>query len=584
MVSVALNTDLNTIGRSWRLIGWLLDNVRLARVSYAISTMMVLLLLAGVAGTTITLSSVASMGQVWSGFDTGLARRLMLLSELRQHLGYGGLTQHFHDYVLSGQPLTRQAIVQDFARLREIAPAYIIAGASEREKTALKTLLATIDVYEQALARIEPAVARREPAAQVLAQVNIDDRPALDALDTLGQHLKHEHMTSADRITDGFWTMGTTVVSVMTLTGVLLLLLGLFFFWFIRVRLIRPLHRLGSVMEHLSQGDKRVDVPLVDKADEIGDMARAVLVFKESMIRADALEAQKRAADARLLERARRRERLTQDFGDSATRMLSVVHDSVDRVRAMADSLLHVAESTGRQTHSVAAAAQQGVQNVQAVAGATEQLGCSGQEIGTRVAHSAEITREAVQSLSSLNTTMHALDTAAERIDEIVTLISKIAAQTNLLALNASIEAQRAGPAGKGFTVVAGEVKMLARETTRATEDIARHVTHIQATTRQAVAALDEVGHTILQADEVVAAIAAAVEEQNAAIGEIHRNIHQAAYGNAEVSDNIARVSDGAEHTGTMAQDMVSVVEGLASEAEIMKEEVETFITAVCAQ
>jgi len=581
MVSIHLDDDLNAVGRGWRLVGWSIDNVRLNIVSVLISVLMGVLLVAGVVGTTVTFSSAARMDRVWTNFDTGLARRLMLLSELRQHLGYGGLAQHYRDYILVGEPLTRQAILQDFARLREIGPAYVSAGASDKERTALATVFATVEDYEKTLPRVEKEVARRKVAEQVTAQVRIDDRPALAALDALGRYLKDEHRAGTDGIAAALWTLGTTVGGVMILTGLLLLALGLFFFWFIRVRIIRPLYRLKAVMGRLSEGDRSVDIPLTEKADEIGDMARTVLVFKESMIRADALEAEKRAADAELLARARHREHLTREFGDSATRLLSVVHESVGQVRGTAASVLGVAEETGRQSQSVAAAAQQAVDNVQAVASATEQLGSSGRDIGASVTRSAGITREAVEHITGLNATMTTLHDAAEKIGEIVTLIGKIAGQTNLLALNASIEAQRAGTAGKGFAVVASEVKALATQTTGATQEIAGQVEHIQRITRQAVDALNGVEGTIHQADEVVSAIAGAVEEQNAAISEIHRNINQAANGNAEVSDNIVSVSRGAEHTGDMASRMVSVVAALASEAETMKTEIVTFLSAV---
>ncbi|MGE5545263.1 MAG: methyl-accepting chemotaxis protein [Solirubrobacterales bacterium] len=573
--------DLNGFGRLVAGLGWLIANVRLRLVSILISMLMGALLAAGAGGTVIAISAVAEISSVWRAFDTGLARRLVLLSELRQHLGFGGLVQHFGDYVLTADPLLRQAVARDIAKLKEVAPAYVTAGASAEEQEAIKTVLTLAEAYERALPRVVEAVERHEPAQNIHALANINPTAALTAVDRLGAVLKAEHKASADRVEAATWSVGATVVTVMVLSGILLLALAAFFFWFTRYRIVRPLDKLGGVMGHLSRGDKAIEVPLIEKSDEIGDMARAVEIFKESMIRADHLEEQKRAADQVLLDRAQRREALTDDFGSHATRMLQEVNTAVAEVRETANALLAVAEETGRQAQSVAATAGEAAANVEAVATATEQLSASGRDISRSVSRSAGITRNAVTGIEGLSATMGALDSAAEKIGEIVTLIGEIAAQTNLLALNASIEAQRAGEAGKGFAVVANEVKVLASQTARATDEIAEQVHAIQTTTRDAVTALKSVGSTIIEADEVVATIASAVQEQNAATDSIVRNIGEAASGNREVSGAIVEVSKAAEHTGGMASSMVSVTDSLAAEAETMKAEVESFLSAV---
>ncbi|MGE5504441.1 MAG: HAMP domain-containing protein, partial [Actinomycetota bacterium] len=322
--------DLNALGRGAAGVVWFLDNVRLKLVGVAITVMMALLLAAGVAGTVASFAKVTEIGSVWRTFDTGLARRLALLSDLRQALGLGGLVQHFHEYLLTGNALQKQAVVRDLARLREIGPAYVTAGASAQEQEALKTIVALADAYDRALPKVAEAVERREPADKVFAMAAIDAAPAVAAVEKLGRMLKDEHAASADKVEDATWTVSATIGSVMTLNGLLLLLLAGFFFWFTRFRIVRPLDNLGGVMGHLSRGDKSVAVPLVEKADEIGDMARAVEVFKESMIRADQLEAQKKAADALVLERARARATQTPEFGKVATPHHEVVHDPVE--------------------------------------------------------------------------------------------------------------------------------------------------------------------------------------------------------------------------------------------------------------
>jgi len=578
---MAVSNDLNAFGRGAAGLSWMISNVRLKLVSVGISVLMALLLAAGVAGTVASFAKVAEISSVWRSFDTGLARRLTLQSELRHRLGFGGLSQHFRDYLLTGDPLLRQAVTGDIGHLREIAPAYITAGASDQEKQALAVVAALVDGYERAVPRAVAGIERKEPAERIRADIALDESSALAAMDRLAQILQDQHKASADSIEDATWTVAATVGGVMVLSGILLLLLAIFFFWFTRYRIVGPLDSLGGVMSHLSKGDKTIQVPLIDKTDEIGDMARAVEIFKESMVRADQLEAQKRGADAERLQRAHRREELTSDFGAVATRLLQVVDGSVQNVRETADRLSRVAETTGRQAQTVSASANQAATNVEEVAIAAEQLGASGRDISRGVSQSASITRDAVGGIQGLDTTMSALDNAALKIGEIVTLISEIAAQTNLLALNASIEAQRAGDAGKGFAVVANEVKVLAAQTARATEQIAEQVTSIQGTTRDAMGALKTVHATVVHADEVVSTIASAVEEQNAATLSIARNVNQAAAGNRDVSEAISEVSANAEHSGQAAAEMVAVTDSLRSEADTMKAEVEKFLAAV---
>jgi len=578
---LAVSNDLNAVGRGAAGLAWLISNIRLKLVSIGISVLMTVLLAAGLAGTLASFAKVSEIGAVWRSFDTGLARRLTLQSELRHRLGFGGLSQHFRDYLLNGDPLLKQAVTSDIAHLREIAPAYITAGASDREKEALAVVTTLVEAYERALPRAVAGIDAKEPAERIRAEVALDEAPALAALESLANILRDEHKASADRVEAATWTVTATVGGVMALSGILLLLLAIFFFWFTRFRIVRPLNSLGGVMSHLSKGDKSVNVPLVEKTDEIGDMARAVEIFKDSMIRADQLEAQKRAHDQQVLERAEFRERTTNEFAVGATRMLEMVDGAVETVRETAHALSAVAEQTGRQAQVVARTASEVAAGVESVATATEQLGASGRDISRSVSRSAEITREAVAGIDGLNTTMRALDEAAEKIGAIVTLIGEVAAQTNLLALNASIEAQRAGEAGKGFAVVANEVKVLAGQTAKATEDIAEQVSSIQDTTHQALLALGGVHNTIASADEVVSHIASAVEEQNASTQSIVSSVNQSAHGNREVTDNIGEVSSAAEHTGTMAVQMVEVIDRLKAESQTMHIEIERFLSVV---
>jgi methyl-accepting chemotaxis protein len=208
-------------------------------------------------------------------------------------------------------------------------------------------------------------------------------------------------------------------------------------------------------------------------------------------------------------------------------------------------------------------------------------LAKSTQEIGQQATLSQNIARQAVSEAERTNTTVAGLVETAAKVGEVVELINSIAAQTNLLALNATIEAARAGEAGKGFAVVASEVKSLANQTAKATEQIAGQIQAMQSVSGDAASAIKSIGGTIKRVDEIAAAIAAAVEEQNAATSEIAGNVQQAAQGTEEVSGNIVQVNEATSRTGSSAQQVLSASQELSRQAEAMRGMVLTFLSEI---
>ncbi len=351
---------------------------------------------------------------------------------------------------------------------------------------------------------------------------------------------------------------------------------------FAMTRLIAgPVAGLTEVMGRLANGSTDVEIPSLDGQDEIGAMARAVAVFRDGMEKAGRLESeqrQQRESQAKLMAR---RDELIAAFNSAIEQILGTVVGSIDHVHQISNSLQSTAEQTSHQGAAVASAAEMSAANVATVATAAEQLGCSVQEISRQVTETTSITSEAVQGIHAANTTMDGLAEAAKRIGEVVELINAIAGQTNLLALNATIEAARAGDAGKGFAVVAGEVKTLANQTAKATDEIAQQIAGIQAISQEAVETIRTVGRTIDRVNQVVSSIAAAVEQQSAATAEIVRSVQQASDGNAEITRNIGDVSKAAAETGEMASGMFKAADELVHEAEAMRGEVGTFLTAM---
>jgi methyl-accepting chemotaxis protein len=342
-----------------------------------------------------------------------------------------------------------------------------------------------------------------------------------------------------------------------------------------------PVKGLTATMGRLAEGSTQLDIPSLDSQDEIGAMARAVAVFRDGMERATRLEGEQESQRQRQAELIQRRDRLIHEFNTAMEGILASVGGSIQRVHQASSDLQRNAEQTSSQGAQVAQAAEMSAANVATVATAAEQLGSSVQEISRQVAETTAITSEAVSGIHAANSTMDGLADAARRIGEVVTLINDIAGQTNLLALNATIEAARAGEAGKGFAVVASEVKTLANQTARATDEIAQQIAGIQGISREAVETIRNVGVTIDRVNQVVSSIAAAVEEQSAATGEIVRSVQQASDGNAQITHSIAEVSQAASATGEMAAGMFHAADELVEEADALRTQVSGFLGAM---
>ncbi len=388
-------------------------------------------------------------------------------------------------------------------------------------------------------------------------------------------------ISGADRAaSDGeraYVTGRLTVFGTLGLSALLCLVVG-----FALVRSVsRPVKAMTGAMTRLADHDVTTEVPSRERRDEIGAMAKAVQVFKDNMIKADELAAAQKAEQLAKEERARRVNALTADFDASVSQVVQSVSSQATQMESSAQSLSSTAEEATKQSAAVASASEEASANVQTVASATEELSSSIAEISRQVTQSSRIAAGAVTEAERANAMVHGLAEASQRIGAVVALITDIANQTNLLALNATIEAARAGEAGKGFAVVAAEVKNLAKQTAKATEEVGSQIAGIQGATKEAVDAIKSIGTTIAEINGITSTIAAAVEEQSAATKEIARNVEQAAEGTREVSSNIGGVSMAANDTGSAATQVQASARELAQQSDTLKGTVVKFLAAV---
>jgi methyl-accepting chemotaxis protein len=346
--------------------------------------------------------------------------------------------------------------------------------------------------------------------------------------------------------------------------------------------LVRPLAAICGVMDGLAKGELTVEVPFVDHRNEIGHIARSLAIFKERLLGAERVRAEREEATASAMaERKAAMSLIANEFEKSVGGIVAGAASAATEMQHSAQSLAAIAKETTRQSTTVAAAGQQTMANVQTVAAAAEELSASGDEISRRIVHSATIAQSAVAQAERTNAMVQGLLEATEKIGEVMGLIQNIAAQTNLLALNATIEAARAGEAGKGFAVVASEVKVLSTQTAKATEEIADQIQEIRQATGATAGAIREIGTTIAEIDEIATTIAAAVKEQSGSTQEIARSVHEAAQGTHGVMRNIASVTQASAQVGSAAEMVLGSAGELAMQSERLKQEVDSFLTTV---
>jgi methyl-accepting chemotaxis protein len=372
----------------------------------------------------------------------------------------------------------------------------------------------------------------------------------------------------------------TMQVSRNTLIGMVsaLVLVVVLAVYLVKSMVVVPIRRSMLVVASLGQGHLDEPVPDTDRVDEVGAIAKSLETLRGHLREAEEARALQATREQEERERLARREALASKFVVNMHDLASSFSSASEEMASSAHNLSATAEETSRQAQAVATAAEEAATNVQTVAASSEEMAMSVREISGQVGQSAEVADSAYREAEVSSGRISTLASAADAIGDVVNLIRGIADQTNLLALNATIEAARAGDAGKGFAVVAAEVKQLANQTAKATEDISHKVEEIQSATGQSVESMEAIVKVIGSMKEIASSIAGSVVQQDAATTEIARNCQQAAVGTQQVTYNISGVGQAAEMTGSAALQLTSLSSALSTKAADLQATVEAFV------
>ena len=584
------------------------------RISSKLLIVIGVLALAMIGISVISVTSISALSDRTSDIDA-TGKEALLGAQLSQNVIK--LNRAEYHVAADPSPAARKEIAKQVNDERKIVVDRLARLKKTANDTQLKLLEAVQSNYDAYVKELENTLrtadklgdqTHTDAARDMILKSVLRSEAASNRLDqSVGLYADHSAKAASQTADEASSMASRTLVMVIVAATVATIVGAGLGFALSRFSISKPLATVVGCLRELAKGDLKVTIFGIGRKDEVGDIAEALQVFKDNLTETQRLQAEQREAEQRQAEMERQRETekqateaekraaderakeerrkamldLADRFEAQVGKVVTEVSGAANQLQSTAGAMSATAEETSRQATAVAAAAEQASANVQTVASAAEELASSIAEIGRQVTQSSRISQNAVEAARTTDAKVQSLAEAANKIGEVVSLINDIASQTNLLALNATIEAARAGEAGKGFAVVAAEVKSLATQTAKATEEIAGQIGSIQTSTGDAVQAIQGIGKTIAEISEIASTIASAVEEQGAATREIAGNVQQAAAGTKDVTGNIGGVTQAASETGQATGQVLSAANTLVQHGEALKREVDDFLTTV---
>ncbi len=514
--------------------------------------------------------------------DQGQSSKTEQYGKMLSALGYGGLVHNFNNYILRQDKAVALNTTKNIANYRKAADHYRTFGANKTEQKALRQIEKAISGYEKDLEEVVSLIKGGNLPADISHRLKPDTKGMVSGLQMLRKSIETQILNSKKNLSQNLKGASSSSMSVLWIaliaTGLLACLNCLIIF----IRLIGPIRQIRNTMFTLAHGDMNIKINHITRSDEIGSMARAIEVFRNNALEMTRLEKEAVLKEQEAIEeRKNTMMALAQNFENSIGTVVASTKTAIRSLEETACRMIENADTSSEQADNVNYAAQESASSVALVATSSAELENSITLISREVEQSKEMASTALAESENSKQTMRELRDRTGKINNIVGMINDIAGQTNLLALNATIEASRAGEAGRGFAIVASEVKTLAEQTSKATDEIAHQINALQKISSQAADNMDEIDTVIARMNEFSNSVAGAIAEQSAATSEIAHNIEIAAAGSGEVTQGISMVRSAAGETGETANQLKSYAKDLTDQSELLDNNVANFVSTI---